>query len=275
MACGGARDCRAVGWKLDSSLSDDTPVAGSADGGATWTSRASLHSGIKLVAASCAAAGTCVLVGSSDRPAGVALTTVGGNVDWTSNAIGPDSGDFRGITCAGLSWCMAVGEDGAVLSSKNGGASWTSHAPGTTKMLEAVTCRSTVACIAVGDEGTILASVDGGTTWTSRTSGTSDDLYAVTCPSSSLCLAGGDQQHLGERGRRRLVERPQERPPMSIAPCTALPVPRAAAAWPWATVVPFWPAPTEAPRGRAVPRAPTTTCIAWLARAAAFAWPLA
>ncbi len=191
VGCGNTQDCVAVGWKLNAQLDDDTVALHSVDGGTSWLRQLRLGGGIKLRGASCAQAGTCLVVGDSASSGGVALPVGHGTVVWTANALGANSGAIHGIGCAGMRVCVAVGLDGAMLTSVNGGASWTGRRSSTTKTLAAVSCPSVSLCVVVGEAGTVLTSTDAGSTWTNRVSGTSDDLDGVTCLSNSVCLAVG------------------------------------------------------------------------------------
>ncbi len=185
VSCGRGGNCLAAGYKFDfSSEKGETPLLGTADGGATWSSHLYANSGVRVRAVSCPASGPCVLVGDAT------WTTQQGSAGLVMDD--PAGGDaFHGIGCTGNGFCVAVGQDGAVLTSANGGASWTGRVPGTRDTLSAVSCPSRNLCVAVGEEGAIVTSTDGGRTWTSRTSGTDFDLDGVACPSTSACVAVG------------------------------------------------------------------------------------
>jgi photosystem II stability/assembly factor-like uncharacterized protein len=188
VSCGRGGNCLAAGYKFDfSSEKAETPLVSTADGGATWSSHPYTNSGVRLRAVSCSTAGRCVLVGDAT---------------WTAQQGGaglviddPAGGAaFHGISCTGNGFCVAVGQDAAVLTTANGGGSWTGRAPAirdTFNALYAVSCPSASLCVAVGEEGTIVTSTDGGTTWTSRSSGSDFDLDGVACASTSACTAVG------------------------------------------------------------------------------------
>ncbi len=91
-------------------------------------------------------------------------------------------------SCPADGICFTVGSKGTILTTSNGGASWTEQASGTSQTLNAVDCPSTSVCYAVGANGTILKSTG---TWGTQASGTTLNLTAISCPSTSLCLAGG------------------------------------------------------------------------------------
>ena len=67
----------------------------------------------------------------------------------------------------------AVGQDGTVLATQNGGESWQAQTSGTTKLLNSVYFASDgQRGWAVGQDGTVLATQNGGESWQTRTSGT-------------------------------------------------------------------------------------------------------
>ena len=68
----------------------------------------------------------------------------------------------------GLGW--AVGDGGAILSTLNGGSTWSRQTSGTTADLLAVTFTDAQRGYAVGSGGTILTTMNGGTSWAARPS---------------------------------------------------------------------------------------------------------
>jgi photosystem II stability/assembly factor-like uncharacterized protein len=104
---------------------------------------------------------------------------------------GPQGDELNGVSCAAASNCVAVGATGTILSSTDGGSSWTSPNSGTSSDLYAVSCPSFLVCVAVGASGAILKSSDGGQSWSAQASGTQQDLSGVSCPSASACYAVG------------------------------------------------------------------------------------
>lgn len=71
----------------------------------------------------------------------------------------------------------AVGRQGKIIHTTNGGTTWTQQNSGTTKDLNKVHMLNATFGVAVGDQGTAVKY--NGTTWTTITSGTSQDLYSV------------------------------------------------------------------------------------------------
>jgi photosystem II stability/assembly factor-like uncharacterized protein len=75
----------------------------------------------------------------------------------------------------------AVGTDGTILSTRDGGHTWQTQSSGSKSRLFAVTFSSDgQRGWAVGSEGTILSTRDGGDTWEAQWGGTNSELHAVT-----------------------------------------------------------------------------------------------
>jgi len=85
----------------------------------------------------------------------------------------------------------AVGENGTILRTTDGGAIWTLQTSGTTKWLYGVSFTDLDNGTAVGRDGTILRTIDGGTTWTSQSNGMSETLYGVSFSDSDNGTAVG------------------------------------------------------------------------------------
>ncbi len=73
----------------------------------------------------------------------------------------------------------AVGQQGKILFTNNGGADWIEQSSGTTNTLRSVFFINNNTGWTVGDNGRLLKTTDGGATWESKTSGTSSVLVSV------------------------------------------------------------------------------------------------
>ena len=82
------------------------------------------------------------------------VTRNGGSIwnSWTSTAYR----SLNGISCASSSTCVAVGNQGTILVTHEGGASWHSQQV-TTTSLQGVACVTSGLCVVVGSDGAILA----------------------------------------------------------------------------------------------------------------------
>ena len=84
-----------------------------------------------------------------------------------------DAIDFAGTS--GHGW--AVGGNGAIIHTADGGGTWVSQGRSSGSGLEVVSAIDATSCWAAGDEGAILVTGDGGSTWTTRSAGFPDDEY--------------------------------------------------------------------------------------------------
>lgn len=85
------------------------------------------------------------------------------------------------VSSPDLSHCWAVGEEGTVLATSDGGAHWVKQDTGDSSyVLSAVCFPDQKHGWAVGEGGVVLATSDGGATWTKQTSGTTTHLKGVS-----------------------------------------------------------------------------------------------
>ncbi len=87
---------------------------------------------------------------------------------------------------------IAVGADGEVTYTNDGGLNWTAGTSGTTEALFAVDYVDASTAYAVGGSGTVLQSTDGGETWSSQSSGTTNTLLDVSARDASIVIAVGE-----------------------------------------------------------------------------------
>lgn len=85
---------------------------------------------------------------------------------------------------------LAVGISGRVLRTTDGGLNWIEETRPTSRNLYSVSMSSTLAVI-TGEEGTILVSSDSGLTWTPHTAGTASILFGVSVNESTAVGVGG------------------------------------------------------------------------------------
>ncbi len=109
---------------------------------------------------------------------------------WSSQTSGTTQ-QLNSLRCTSSSNCIAVGNNGTLVATTNGGSSWSSQTSGLTSGLESISCPSSSDCVAVGVSGHIIATTSGGSSWSAQTSGVSVAMYGVSCTSTSDCWAVG------------------------------------------------------------------------------------
>lgn len=86
----------------------------------------------------------------------------------------------------------AVGKDGTILRTTDGGSTWSQQNSGTTRILEAVSFSDVNTGTVVGSSGTILRTTDGGSTWNQQNSGvTSNFILGVSFANANTGIAVG------------------------------------------------------------------------------------
>jgi photosystem II stability/assembly factor-like uncharacterized protein len=148
---------------------------------------------------SCSDLDTCTAVGANET----ILRRTPASPNWSDQSRGPairSATRLVGISCPTALVCVAVGDqtgDGfapIILTTADGGGTWTDAvAPATVPLLD-VDCPSALVCFASGFSagmfgGTILASVNGGASWVKQISPTPFDVYGVSCTSVTYCVA--------------------------------------------------------------------------------------
>ncbi len=98
--------------------------------------------------------------------------------------------DLYDISCSSTTACVAAGDSGIILTTADGGSTWTSRPSGVIVTLSAVNCPSSTICYA-GGSGTIIKSTNGGQTWASQNPGISQYVYDISCPTTTTCFASG------------------------------------------------------------------------------------
>lgn len=102
----------------------------------------------------------------------------------------PQGQQLLTINCPSSTICYAVGENGTILKTADGGSSWVSLPSDTSFKLWSIYCSVPTNCFATGDNGTILRTTDG-SIWVNLTSNTLNVLRAISCPTTSICYAVG------------------------------------------------------------------------------------
>jgi hypothetical protein len=176
---------------------------------------------VQLSGSACATSSFCIAVGTQPGPGGSGtndtLIEQWNGSSWSivpsPNPTGAGRSELDGVSCAGPSFCVAVGISGPggtlvdPLAEQWNGTVWSvaSAANPTTSVqtgLNAVSCLSPTSCSAVGYSSTpsfeqlTLAETWNGTVWavsptTPPAGATSSELNSISCTTSSSCMAVG------------------------------------------------------------------------------------
>lgn len=153
------------------------------DGGKTWTEMA-LPSSISAMRFG---ADAWVAVGYSG---GVYVSTDSG-ATWSSRYSGT-SAQLMAVAFSDAKTVWAVGEQGTLLKSDDGGAKWTLiKLPAANFMLRDIKFANAKVGWVVGDAGVILATQDGGKTWNQQVSGTAATLNTIQVADSNTAWITG------------------------------------------------------------------------------------
>jgi hypothetical protein len=158
---------------------------------------------------SCHSNTTCEVVGDSDSGSvvGYAVGTTTGGTSWKVQAVPSGQEKLYAVSCASATVCAATGlnEAGkgkvrhassptAIITTTNGGASWTSRTPPAGVIFgSSLVCPTPSVCEGVGELQTMATEVIGssneGATWKAQTSpSTKDVLEGVSCKVSASCM---------------------------------------------------------------------------------------
>ena len=175
--------------------------------GGVWSTSSLVSTGgaLQLNSVSCVSPTFCMAggmttthVGGSHQETVSAVTETWNGTSWSLLA-NPEAtasnAEFRGVSCASTSFCVAVGEGGVGdFIDQWDGSSWTESTD--QGRLTSISCPSTTSCVAVGEIGNGLDSyvlADG--TWTDvpvTSPGDQNSLSSVSCVTASFCVAVGD-----------------------------------------------------------------------------------
>ena len=157
------------------------------DGGATWTKRYFVN-GCDLQAVSFVDGSRGWLAGEG----GLVLSSSDGGASWQR-----PTADFRSVepfvdvSFADAAHGTVIGND-RVLTTADGGATWTKRSLGTSSPLTSACCADASHFWVVTADGGIYATTDGGASWTSQSSGTTSDLNRVRFADASHGWVAGD-----------------------------------------------------------------------------------
>ncbi len=119
------------------------------------------------------------------------LAHLAGSLSWSNQTDPAGQTTLQSVSCPTDSFCVAVGQGGTILTTSDGGSTWTPQTSPTAQTLSGVSCASQTTCAAVGYSGTLIVTGDGGTSWAVLPPPISYNLNGVTCPTSTQCFAVG------------------------------------------------------------------------------------
>lgn len=170
----------------------DDVILGTIDGGNTWEQQHS-ETGGSFSSVSCPSTTTCFAAAfiTFANAAGIIVNTTDGGKNWNKRFQDWSIGRLNSISCATSNFCVAISFQ-SILSTTNGGKSWTTYNLGRDTLPENISCPTINFCMAVGYRGTILVTNDGGNTWNLRIPSFIDrdyEIVKVSCPEANVCYA--------------------------------------------------------------------------------------
>jgi hypothetical protein len=218
VSCNVTTSCTTVGQDLNSIWG----AHAESGAGGTWTFQAGVtrnpgqKNGI-LRGASCAAATSCMTVGSYGTSNGVPamMAQQQSGSSWTLFNLGipaaASRAELNGVSCPFTTWCMAVGYKLPVFSTNRplamvytSSSSWSDAGAVSTSdaKLHDVSCTSSSSCVAVGFAGSApIAQKWNGIGWTATAAPPVPGAYSigtlasVSCVSANWCLATGSYKN--------------------------------------------------------------------------------
>lgn len=158
----------------------------STDGGATWTTILDIFNdavtpplfynvrGVDVCDSGHGIAVGYVFIGADQ---GEVFTIDGASVTHQASPTPDRLADVAMFDC---DHAVAVGNNGAIVYTADGGVNWMAASSGAASNLEAVVCAGGTRAFAVGRDGVVLMSDDLGATWVPRTTGTADHMADVS-----------------------------------------------------------------------------------------------
>ncbi len=153
-------------------------IVGTTNGGVTWTEELTGEWawlwGVTAVSTNCAWAF------GGDWFQNIAPIFYYNGSSWRKQFDVTQTRDGNSIAAVNSSVVWAVGGDGVIYFTSNGGSSWSRQTSGTTEMLRCIEAKSVNSCWAVGSGGMILHTSNGGQVWLRQPSAMTDTLFGVS-----------------------------------------------------------------------------------------------
>ena len=174
---------QATGWAVGTG----GVILSTHDGGLTWTGCDSEAPPASLNDLLFLPSGGCLSVGSD----GAIVTGGSGPGPWRGTTSGPRTAIRDATTVRGAN--LACGDDGLLLRSSDGGASWPMSPCGDSADLTSLASTGGPTVVAAGRDGSIVRSTDAGATWSTVATSTGIRL-------NDVALSGAEGFAVGERG---------------------------------------------------------------------------
>ncbi len=185
ISCPNPRQCVAVGYL--------GTVIGSVNAGVTWKTASSLDGELTSISCRITICAAVTLRTALDSPA---MEYVSGDlgVSWVGQPLDTDR-NFFGVDCITAHVCRAVGDEGSVDSTTDGGASWNDFTLPEYGALHTVACPRVTYCLAAGDMGVIFRRSGSGWTQVAPIGAVASRqvVEGIACPTLQRCWAVGDQ----------------------------------------------------------------------------------
>ena len=110
---------------------------------------------------------------------------------WAAQTSSTSGEDLQAVDFVDANNGWAVGTNGAITATTDGGTNWSNQTSGTSQQLQGVSFISSSVGWAVGFSGTIIKTTDGGSNWSAQTSGTSRNLTGVSFVDANNGWASG------------------------------------------------------------------------------------
>ena len=117
------------------------------------------------------------------------FTTTNSGIDWSTRSY---PGYYESVNLFNKNIAAAVGRDGVIMTTPNGGADWIQRNSGTTNHLSKVCITGIKTGVAVGSNGTILTTNNSGESWSLQNSGVTDWLRDVSFSNINRGAVVGD-----------------------------------------------------------------------------------
>jgi photosystem II stability/assembly factor-like uncharacterized protein len=186
-------------------MMEGSSIGRSADGGNTWTETIPYRYGKWLWGLDTFGPGWAWTGGGYDTL--YRTTNAGGS--WQGYSFPFQHQPYYGVAFGNTSYGVAVGYNGYILGTSDGGRSWAQRSSPTTQGLYGAEMPDPQHAWACGGGGTIIASTDGGMNWTAQVSGTRSQLRKIWFVDDRQGWAVGDSGvilHTEDGGRSGVWE---------------------------------------------------------------------